>query len=67
MQEGEGVMTDAERRRRHDAARNAAAIKAFEGGKPSPYAAEQMRLFVAGKITVEEMRDRVVTNASRPT
>ena len=40
---------------------------AIEGGAPSSYAAEQMRKFVACEITVEEMRDRVVTNASRPT
>jgi hypothetical protein len=61
------VSDDPERRRRQKAVQNAVAITAIEGGAPSSYSAEQMRKFVAGEITVEEMRDRVVTNASRPT
>jgi hypothetical protein len=65
--QGGGVINKVERLRRQDAVRNAVAIAAFEGGAPSDYAVEQMRKFVAGEITVEEMRDRVVTNASRPT
>lgn len=64
--QGAGVIDEVDRRRRQDVVRNAVAITAFEGGQPSPYAAEQMRLFVEGEITVEEMRDRVVKNASRP-
>jgi hypothetical protein len=67
IQGGAGVSDDPERRRRQKAVQNAVAITAIEGGAPSSYSAEQMRKFVAGEITVEEMRDRVVTNASRPT
>jgi hypothetical protein len=59
------MIDDEGRRRRQAVVRNAVAITAFEGGQPSPYAAEQLRLFVEGEITVEEMRDRVVKNTSR--
>ena len=55
-----------ERRQRDEAVRNAVAVSAFEGGEPSPYAAEQMRLFVDGEISVEEMRDRIVRHATIP-
>jgi hypothetical protein len=37
----------------------------MEGGRPSAYCLEQLGLFEAGEISVSEMRDRVVRNASR--
>lgn len=44
---------------------NAVAITEMEGGQPSAYCREQLGLFETGKISVTEMRDRVVSNASR--
>jgi Antitoxin VbhA len=52
-----------ERRRREKSVRNAVAITEMEGGSPSDFCREQMALFVDGKISVTEMRDRVVCNA----
>jgi hypothetical protein len=54
-----------DRAAREEAAKNAVAITAQEGGQPSPYCREQLALFVAGEISVREMADRVVANASR--
>jgi hypothetical protein len=56
-------MTD--RTAREEAAKNAVAITEQEGGQPSAYCSAQLVLFVAGEITVREMADRVVANASR--
>ena len=61
------MIDEVERLRRQAIVRNAVAITAFEGGQPTQYAAQQLRLFVEGEITVEEMRDRVVKHASRAT
>jgi Antitoxin VbhA len=58
-------MTD--RIAREEAAKNAVAITQQEGGEPSAYCREQLALFVAGEISVREMADRVVANASRKT
>jgi hypothetical protein len=41
------------------------AITEMEGGQPSAYCREQLSLFADGEISVTEMRDRVVRNASR--
>jgi hypothetical protein len=43
--------------------KNAVAITRMEGGQPSAYCLEQLDLFVAGKISATEMRDRVLRNA----
>jgi hypothetical protein len=56
-------MTD--RTAREEAAKNAVAITQQEGGQPSEYCRTQLALFVAGEISVREMADRVVANASR--
>jgi hypothetical protein len=37
----------------------------MEGGQPSAYCREQLGLFPDGNISITEMRDRVVLNASR--
>ena len=54
-----------DRTAREEAVKNAIAITQQEGGEPSEYCREQLALFVAGEITVYEMRDRVVAYASR--
>jgi hypothetical protein len=57
-------MTD--RTAREEAVKNAIAITEQEGGgQPSDYCRAQLALFVAGEISVREMADRVVANASR--
>jgi hypothetical protein len=50
---------------RRNSVRNSIAITVMEGGQPSAYCREQLGLFEAGKISVTEMRDRVVRNAGR--
>jgi hypothetical protein len=50
---------------RENSVKNAIAITEQEGGQPSAYCREQLALFQAGKISVTEMCDRVVSNASR--
>lgn len=56
---------DLDRAARGNSVKNATAITEMEGGQPSAYCREQLALFEAGKISVTEMRDRVVSNASR--
>jgi antitoxin VbhA-like protein len=56
---------DVDRISREKSVRNSIAITEMEGGQPSAYCREQLGLFEAGKISVTEMRDRVVRNASR--
>jgi Antitoxin VbhA len=50
---------------RENCVRNSIAITEMEGGQPSAYCREQLELFEAGTISVTEMRDRVIRNASR--
>jgi hypothetical protein len=57
--------TDLDRSSRDNSVRNSIAITEMEGGQPSAYCREQLGLFADGKISVTEMRDRVVLNASR--
>jgi hypothetical protein len=54
-----------DRTAREEAAKNAVAITEQEGGAPSEYCRAQLALFVVGEISVREMADRVVANASR--
>jgi hypothetical protein len=56
---------DLDRAARENSVKNAVAITEMEGGQPSAYCREQLALFEAGKISVTEMHDRVVSNASR--
>ena len=56
---------DLDRSSRENSVRNSIAITEMEGGHPSAYCREQLGLFADGKISVTEMRDRVVRNASR--
>jgi len=56
---------DLDRSSRENSVRNSIAITEMEGGQPSAYCREQLGLFADGKISVTEMRDRVVRNASR--
>jgi hypothetical protein len=56
---------DLDRSSRDNSVRNSIAITEMEGGQPSAYCREQLGLFADGKISVTEMRDRVVLNASR--
>ena len=43
--------------------KNAIAITAMEGGRPSEYCLEQLALFEAGEISATEMCDRVIHKA----
>jgi hypothetical protein len=56
---------DLDRISREKSVRNSIAITEMEGGQPSDYCRKQLGLFESGKISVTEMRDRVVRNASR--
>jgi hypothetical protein len=56
---------DLDRSLRDNSVRNSIAITEMEGGQPSAYCREQLGLFADGKISVTEMRDRIVLNASR--
>ena len=59
------LTADLDRISRGNSVRNSIAITEMEGGQPSAYCREQLELFEAGKISVTEMRDRVIRNASR--
>jgi hypothetical protein len=50
---------------RENSVKNSIAITEMEGGQPSTYCREQLDQFADGRISVTEMRDRVVRNASR--
>ncbi len=54
-----------DRTSRENAVKNAIAITQQEGGEPSDYCREQLALFVAGEISVTEMRDRIVAYVNR--
>lgn len=56
---------DIDRIARERSVKNAIAITEMEGGQPSAYCREQLALFEAGEISVDEMCDRVVRYASR--
>ena len=56
---------DLDRSSRENSVRNSIAITEMEGGQPSAFCREQLGLFADGKISVTEMRDRVIRNASR--
>jgi Antitoxin VbhA len=56
---------DLNRSSRDNSVRNSIAITEMEGGQPSAYCREQLGLFPDGNISITEMRDRVVLNASR--
>jgi Antitoxin VbhA len=56
---------DLDRISREKSVRNSIAITEMDGGQPSAYCREQLDQFADGKISVTEMRDRVVRNASR--
>jgi Antitoxin VbhA len=57
-------MTD--RDDREKAAKNAIAITAMEGGKPSAHCQELIDLWVAGEISGEEMRSRMRLRKRKP-
>lgn len=54
---------DLERASRANAVKNAIAITAMEGGRPSEYYLELLALFEAGEISATEMRDRMIRKA----
>ena len=56
---------DLDRLARENSVKNSIAITEMEGGQPSAYCREQLNQFADGNISVTEMRDRVVRNASR--
>jgi hypothetical protein len=56
---------DLDRVARGNSVKNAVAITEMEGGQPSAYCREQLALFEAGEISVNEMCERVVRYASR--
>lgn len=59
------MIDDAERKRREEIFCNAAAIGGFEGGAPSAYLLELAQMWFDGKITIQELRDRIVAHHSR--
>jgi Antitoxin VbhA len=56
---------DQDRLARENSVKNSIAITEMEGGQPSAYCREQPDQFADGRISITEMRDRVVRNASR--
>lgn len=52
-----------DRASRASAVKNAIAMTAMEGGRPSAYCRELLALFEAGEISANEMRHRMIRKA----